>query len=141
MTEHHGRRAMAATIAVCAMAAAGVLAWQTTPDGAGTGGDRPAPAVADVVGGETGDGRTACATPVERVYDLVAVAPLGCGQAEAAALAFDTAVMTGGTFPGDDTTPVGAYRCRAATSGPAGSETFGVTCAAPQGSATFTWGV
>lgn len=80
-----------------------------------------------------------CRSSDERVSKLTASARVRCATARHVALAYNTAVMCGGSFPGGRVAAAG-YTCRTTSAGAVEEESFAVRCAGG-GGVRFAWGV
>lgn len=83
----------------------------------------------------------ACRSTTERVTGLSASGRITCGAAQRVAAAYDTAVMTGRSFPGAGALAVEGFRCTTTSVGHESEETFSVRCAGRRGEIRFAWGV
>ncbi len=81
-----------------------------------------------------------CRSSEERVSELTASARVRCATARRVAIAYDTAVMRSGSFPGGRVAAA-RYTCRTTSVGAAEQESFAVLCTTRGGVVRFAWGV
>jgi hypothetical protein len=74
------------------------------------------------------------------VSGLTASAGVGCATARRVASAYDTAVLSEGSFPAGSL-PVAGYRCHTTAVGGSEEEAFDVGCTGGNGVVRFGWGV
>lgn len=82
----------------------------------------------------------ACRYRGERVSGLAASARVRCATARLVAAAYDTAVLSGASFP-SGRVPAAGYTCRSAAVGGPEEETFAVRCTRGGSVVHFGWGV
>lgn len=82
----------------------------------------------------------ACRYRGERVSELTASARVRCVTARLVATTYDTAVMSGGSFP-NGRVPAAGYSCRTTPVGGPEEETFKVRCTRRGSVVRFGWGV